>query len=381
VSARHLRAPSGLLLLGAAAGCILHTETINSAPEVVKISGPTEILKGIPAMFQAEVRDPDQPPQTLNVEWRVRPGMQSCPVTLDDAVNGGRPVVRGTEADPLRVSVDINDLEPFCVWAVVTDRERAQAFGGLPAKPTNQQPRAAIDVVKGKGVPTTAGLYELYSAFQLTGTGSMDPEGVDLAFRWEMIDPTGKRSTPPACPAPNEKDICFNADAPGAYVVTLRVFYEPASSSDPAAEAMRTLMVDQDRPPCIRFDTASPRLGLPQIPSDYRLPVSFEVTVDDDGDPYPEVDGRLSMHEFVWFVRPPTATQFVRLGSGSSPQLNIHVVKANSYGLGDTVQVRVLYRDRVMRDFRDCEMKNPDACALRDTTPRCYQWVTWTIQY
>ena len=381
MSARHPRAPSWLLLLGAAAGCILHTGDINRHPEVVKISAPEKLLMGQMAIFAAEVRDPDQPPETLAVEWRMRIGVQTCPGTLEDAIGTGMPVARGTQSDPRKVEVTPRSLDSFCLWAVVTDRERAQAFATHDAMVTDEPPEAAIDVVRSKPVPNTVGLYELYSSFQLTGTRSRDPERMGLSYRWELTDPAGKTTTPPGCPAPNDTDTCFPADVPGPYVVTLFVSIKGASSAEPAAMAMHTLTVDQDRPPCIRFDTASPRLGLPQIPSDYRLPVSFEVTVDDDGDPYPEVDGRLSMHEFVWFVRPPTVTQFVRLGSGSSPQLNIHTIKANSYGLGDTVQVRVLYRDRVMRDFKDCETKNPDACALRDTTPRCYQWVTWTIQY
>ena len=384
MSTRHGRGLPGLLLLGAATGCILHTGDINSYPEVVKVSGPVEIFKSKPALFQAEVRDPNQPPQTLAAEWRIRPGTQTCPLTLEDAVKGGTPLVRGTETDPLKVSVTRDGLESFCVWVVVTDREGAQAFAGVPRDVTDMAPSAVIDVVRSRPVNTAAGLYELYSAFQLTGTRSNDPEGVGLTFRWEVTDPAGKLTIDPACPAPTMGDACFPADAPGPYVVEMQVFYKGSTSVEPAARAMRTFMVDQDRPPCIRVETATPPLGLPRIPRSWDEDVNFEVTVDDDGDPYPEVDGRLSMHEFVWFIRAPKATEFVRLGAGSSPRINIHVLKAKTYGIGDTVQVRVLYKDRVPRVFTRCEMMNPptDACELRpEVKPPCYQWVTWTVQY
>lgn len=374
VAARRRCGALGALLVGAfgsgPSGCILHTDSINSPPEVVKIAPVGPLVTGT-NVFEAEVRDADQAADTLTITWRKGAGL--CPTTLDGAQRGG--TILEPDTHPARAKVPIQGLASFCLWAVATDDHGAAGFNTREISPVNLPPGAEITVVRSRPSRWTAGQYELYSTFQLAPPkpDSDDP----VTYRWTVADPSGKTSDGIACPPPDARDICFTADLPGEYKVTL-LARDQAGQMTPG---MMALLVEQDRPPCIRVESAMPRLGLPTFSRPLDDPVLFEITVDDDGDPYPEVEGRLSDHEFVWFVRGPQDTQFVRQSSGSSPQLNTFRL-APRFTFGDEVLVRVQYKDRVRdRDFGACHTANPDSCALRPGVPACYQWVTWKIQY
>lgn len=378
MAARGCSKAFGPLLAGAcgvaALGCILHTGSVNSPPEVVQISGPTaaDIMKG-PNTYRAVVRDPDQPAETLRISWYTNKGSNGCPNGLEAAEKLGEKLA--PETDPTTTTVVVQKPEPFCVWAVVHDAHDAAAFKVLAVAPTGLKPSSDITVVRSKPSPWAPGNYELYSTFQLAAP-KPDPDD-PATYHWTVTDPAGKSGDGVACPPPNAADVCVTADLPGRYVVRL----EARSPSAQRSNSTLDLLVEQDRPPCIRVESASPRLGLPTFSRPLDEPVLFEVTVDDDGDPYPETDGRVSEHEFVWYVKGPHDPQFVRQSSGSSPQLNTFRLTPR-FTFGDEVSVRVLYKDRVVdRDFTACFNQNPDSCALRMVVPICYQWVTWKIQY
>jgi hypothetical protein len=48
-----------------------------------------------------------------------------------------------------------------------------------------------------------------------------------------------------------------------------------------------------------------------------------------------------------------------------------------SFVIGDVVQIRVEYQDRVGRSLSSCDA-NADRCEL---VPGCAQWVTWTVYF
>jgi hypothetical protein len=352
----------GYLLLGAltaSPGCLLYTDAINHPPVVVTLMGPEKVNRGGSAVFDASVEDPDQAADSLLVEWRSQPPAKTeppCPAS------GGKLEAQGPAAEHRRLTLKVD--APLCVSVVVTDERGAPASSVRLVKVENQDPIAAIDVAKARMAP--GGLFELYSAIQLTGSKSTDPENDPLTFTWTVMTPDGKSRPAASCPQLKD-DACESLALPGRYTFTLQVRDELGGIK----ELSRPVEVGEDRPPCI--ETTTPDFRLPSVPQPSSMPLRFEVGfVDDDGEPYPEAADRSRM---VWEWRFDAMMPFSRqVGPMSQPALEFQSSDLAAHA-GRTLSVRLTYQDRVMRDLSKCA---GDRCEVQPDT-RCYQRVSWTV--
>jgi hypothetical protein len=261
--------------------------------------------------------------------------------------------------------------ETVCLTLVATDDRGASATRSKSIMILNRAPAVEIELVTGSAPPRTLedGRYELYSSFRVHAKTS-DPQNDPVTLDWTLTPPGGPAKPMPSCPDKSPSDGCFDADAPGAYLIAA----DASDGYDAAPPASRTLLVAPDRPPCL---IASPDTFKLSEATD--KPVKLSAVVDDDGDPYPPRSARPgAMSQFVWSMELMGVLK-AKGGLFQPPEL---VLPANEHRPGDLVHVRLQYLDRVDltggRDYSSCDPMALGNCALK---PGCYQWVTWTVQY
>ncbi len=360
------------IYLAAIPGCLL-SEPINVEPTIT-ITGPQALHRGETPTFVAVPTDSDSTVDSLRVDW----GRGAiCPTTIDLAKTA--PV----QGRGLNFSLKDLTLGPVCVWAVVTDAHGASAFSTLNAKVENRVPVAQIalpaTVGSAKNSLPTELMVSLYTMVRLSGAGSRDPDpGDKLSFQWSVTDPLGQVARPLRCPEGSnpEVELCFSADSPGVYVVTLLVLDGNDAPSEPA---LFRVQVRKDGPPCIVPEQTRPRVTLDRLIKRPGEIVKLEVgQVQDDGDPSPPAPGQATRSSFVWSFRPGKSGDFQRLGGVS---LNFFQL-SDDFRSGDIVQVRVEYEDRINREqeLAACRKRDVLLCAVEPMSA-CYQAVTWTVEY
>jgi hypothetical protein len=128
--------------------------------------------------------------------------------------------------------------------------------------------------------------------------------------------------------------------------------------------------IAEDQPPCIVgfSPTTLNTIGFAN------QGMTFQVSnVNDDGDPY--AGSGPTTGTFIWSYRTSTSGAFMRtLNLYNSNRLDFG---PNAFVIGDVVQVRVEYQDRVSRNFSSCD-SNADRCEL---VAGCAQWATWTVSF
>jgi hypothetical protein len=370
--------------------CLLYTDTINHAPDV-KLTGDVETtFHSIPGpRYHATAHDPDQSAQSLTYEWRRQLG--DCPKTRADAEMGE--IVGSSTPD---FQNDFDFASTFCVWVVVRDDHGAVDWDHLSTQVKHLPTTAAIQVVSPMEIAPDDH-FPLMSAIQLSGAQSRDPESDGkLTFQWSLTM-GAETINPDACPTAEDSELCFTGAKEGTYVATLTVH----DSRGGVATAMKTIVIDPDRAPCIErtdpeFATPQPdpRFGPTRIVRDPTKGMDvnyFEVkAVSDDLDPYPPLlDSRPSYYTFTytWWMDgedPNNPSGRRPAGQGQVAHLGF---RANDFRYGDTLFVRVQVNDRVQRDFRTCAQDKVDNCTLdKDVPPRppgheCFQWVTWRVEF
>jgi hypothetical protein len=360
---------SGCRLLAAAAastavaGCLLYTDQVNHPPTIVDLSGPVRVNRGDSAPFDATADDEDQTADSLILEWRAQPG--ACP-PLGAAPDAIPPAMAGPAATN-RSYVLKNVTDATCVWVVARDDRGAVAWKGKVVE-ANHPPEAVIDVVTGKMVAGDA--FELYSTVQLTGTRSTDADNdVVTIIGWSLTSPDLVTRPPEACPSAKD-DACVLLDRPGAYVLELAV----RDSQGGEGRAKRTLMVADDRPPCV--ETTMPDFRIGTIPHQSSQPLHFELSVaSDDGDPYPGAADRAML---IWEWRFDGDPAWLRQKVIPYAGLDFPPSALAAHA-GRSLAVRLSYLDRVMRDLSRC---TEASCELGPTVAdaHCYQRVGWTVQ-
>jgi len=103
----------------------------------------------------------------------------------------------------------------------------------------------------------------------------------------------------------------------------------------------------------------------------------------DDGDPLPSV-GRASEGAFSWSIRVFNPETKIEPEFQLLPHaFNSYTLRARQYRLGDRVEVRVEYRDRL--DVRDLKARDLSHCGRNDlscaTKPGCFVRVGWKVLY
>lgn len=344
-----------------AAGCLLYTDPINAPPSVSISRAEGKIVLREAVDLVAMASDPDQPASTLAFAWRQAP---TCPAP------GGEQEGAPSGTEP-RYPFVATTLEEVCVWVVVTDKHGATGADTVRITPTNQAPRAAMELVavtRTARAATSAGdLFELNTAFRASARQSADPDGHALTYAWALTDPAGAATVPRPCAA-DPAEVCFTLGTPGPHQLDLVV--KDALGAEGSAEPRR-LMVQEDRPPCIvDVRPAVPRVVWVDEPDDSRFEV---LSVDDDLDPFPLDGAPAPQTGFRWKYRIGTSGAFER----PTYSLPVYAFPKGTFRPGTIVQVRVEYHDRVTRDLAGCD-REAERCEL---APRCAQWVTWTVEY
>jgi hypothetical protein len=213
-------------------------------------------------------------------------------------------------------------------------------------------------------------LFELYGAVQLTGASSTDADGdVVTIVGWSLTSPDLTTRIPDACPSAKD-DACFLLDRPGPHVLELVV----RDSRGGEGRDKLTLMVADDRPPCI--ETTMPDFRIGTIPQQASAPLHFELDVaSDDGDPYPAAGERAQL---IWEWRFDGDPLWRR--NRVSPYAPLDFLpSALAAHAGGSLSVRLSYLDRVLRDLSRCTEANCELGAMV-TDAHCYQRVSWTVQ-
>jgi hypothetical protein len=349
------RSLATLVCLGGTAGCFLYTAPINSPPEV-NIITPTNVVRGQPAKFFADARDPDGDP--LTIEWSLSPG--ACPGPAEPKL---RPPTTGVE-NTFTVTPADEMAATYCVWVRVTDKYGASALRNVTVTAVNRRPEAAMEIQQPPR--NLAGTYDLYSTIRISAAPSSDQDGDQLTRQWTLRRfPPASQAMLTSCSPTSPEDLakCFFADVPGSYEVEL-VVNDTIDSSEPAREI---LTVDPDKLPCIGT-IPPPKLVLdPTVPRDFRV-----LEVRDDGDPFPYTPA--SQLTFFWSVRRGTDPWQMIPGHAL---LNVVRIEAQTFTVGELVSLRVEVQDR-QRVVVD------GGCGDRDTCPStgdCPQRVTWNLEY
>jgi hypothetical protein len=345
----------------AAAGCLLYTDHVNHRP-TVDLVGPERVNRGDSASFIATPADEDQSAGSLTLEWRSRPGACPPPGTGLEIMSA---MAGPAAANLTYVLADVTDAT--CVWVVARDERGAVAWKGKVVQ-ANHLPQAVIDVVMGKIVAGET--FELYSTVQLSGSHSTDADNDTVTVAgWSLTSPDLAIRTPEACPSAKD-DACILLDRPGAHVVELAV----RDSQGGQGRDKRTLMVADDRAPCI--ETTMPDFRIGTIPHESSAPLHFELNaVSDDGDPYPAAADRAVL---IWEWRFEGDPIWLRQRVMPHATLDFLPLELAAHA-GRSLAVRLSYLDRVMRDLSRCEEAS---CELGPAVAgaHCFQRVGWTFQ-
>ena len=326
--------------------------------QIEELNNP--LYRGQETTFKATVNDPDQGTDSLAVTWYVD---SSCDTAL------ARGQVRCLNGGGSACSYKPETLGPLCVVAEVTDRHGGTSTASGTFTVENRAPTARIVQTIPASTSTT---FPLQTNLTFSATDSSDPdpgETAHLTYQWTVTQPDGKKLSVDTCPSAQSPATCsFTSQDPGTYHVRL-VVTDPNKADSPPA--VLDMVIDQDRPPCI--EGVSPTTQSRTIAFVDQTNSLIVTLVNDDVDSYP---GSSQEGTFTWFLRRGTSGEFARLNETSnSNRLDIGV---GAFMVGDLVQFRVEYQDRIKRDFSACTKTNSTRCEL---VSGCAQWVTWEVLF
>jgi hypothetical protein len=351
---------------------------------------PAQVTSGMPVTYTARFSDDDTAADRSQFFWSSSwLGMLPdgpCLNAYQDALENQRSAKNVLPAQWANFAT----RTPYCVVAVARDNFgetfSAQRMitniinGGPPATPRVVSPKEATIAFSKQ--PTVA----IFSHVRLAAAemGELGPSD-ELQFVWAVKRPDGTTMPAPACDGamPPNSEVCFDVAGAGEYKVDL-----VTTEAGQTGRGSLNLKVE-DGPPCIGLTD-------PQVPVHTGSTTVFSLDgeekvlkvgqVVDDGDPLPSV-GRASEGAFVWSIRvvnPETTTeaQFQLLPYAI---FNSYTLPAGQYRLGDRVEVRVEYRDRL--DVRDLKARDLSHCGPSDlscaTKPggNCFLRVGWRVLY
>jgi len=353
----------------------------------VVISVPAQVTSGMPAKYTASFSDDPAAAGDAQFFWGSAAGMlpNDCQAAEESARENQRSlVVKTAEWESLAIR------KPYCVVAIARDKFNAEYTGqqvvttiingGPPAQPRLVSPKEAT-VLSTK--EATVGIFNQVR-FAAAAVGELSPSDV-LDFAWTVKRPDGTTMQPPGCDGalPPNSEVCFDVTGAGEYKVDLVT--TEAGQTGMGSFALKV----EDLPPCIRMTD-------PLVPIETGSTTVFSLDgeekvlkveqVADDGDPLPSV-GRASEGAFVWSIR------LVEPEAPVEPSFQIlphaifksYTLPAGQFRLGDRVEVRVEYRDRL--DLSDLKARDLSHCGVNDlscpTKPggNCFLRVGWKVLY
>jgi hypothetical protein len=358
------------IVVASSTQCQLLTDSVNRMPSVELRVTTMEIVLRQQVEFMATAQDPDEDARNLKLQWFAH-DRGDCPTNLAEA----RAVTDPQQGDKASFTMTPVKMGAFCVWVIVTDSQGARAFAGKRFEVVNGLPVAVVELV-GQAMATTIPertRLPLFSDLKVSGAKSNDREDKGtLIYEWKWQTPAGT-PTPAACDPtvspPSDQLKCWRLERPGDYQLELRVRDTLMAWSKPA---MMQLTVQPDDLPCI--ERTEPPFGLTSIVADPTQPLSFRLlSVTDDGDPYPTLDGGPPTGEVVWWRKLPGDEGFQRLTSTSMTTL---IFPGGRFRSGDVVEVRLDYRDR--QPEHDPLRCGTDAPTCPDKGD-CRQRVEWKV--
>jgi hypothetical protein len=347
------------MVLASPSACLLYTDSINMPPQVtIEVQTPEPFFRGVDVTFKAKATDPDEDPSRLHVSWR-------------HGENCGKARVNDEAAAASTFTFQPEKLGDHCVVTRVTDSLGAFVEKNTTFKVVNQAPKVVLDVAGPVSQTQTSG-YPLNSRIRVSAEKSVDPDPDQtnqLTFAWTLLRPNGETAdVTEGCPS---KFCSFVAEQPGAYAIRVTA----TDSDGAAASTEKAITIANDSVPCIIG--VSPDLS-PRLSADEDQ--LFIVTqVEDDVDPYPaQSSNSASQGSFQWLFR--TSTNLTAEWQALSPlfALNTITIPRGFVSAGSTIQVRVMYSDRIKRDFSKCWEGSGDRCEL---SAGCAQGLTWTVTF
>jgi hypothetical protein len=256
----------------------------------------------------------------------------------------------------------------YHVQVTVTDAYQMDNSASLDVVIAQDQPPTAV--IERTSPLSTATPLPLFSTLTFSAAKSTDPDmvnGDSLTFAWTIAKPDGTSLTAATCPSPQTPNVCsFSATNPGTYHVQVTA----TDSSKLSNANSLDVAVATDQPPCIVgfSPTTLSTIGFAN------QSLTFQVSnVYDDGDPY-TVSGPTT-GTFTWSYRTSTSGAFMR--TRNLYNSNRMDFGPGAFVIGDVLQIRVEYQDRVGRNLSSCDL-NADRCEL---VTGCAQWVTWTVYF
>jgi hypothetical protein len=352
----------------------LRTHTVTVADPRLDLRAPAMVVSGQEAEFTASY--PDEPELSARFSWAMASG---C-----DEARAKAMMNDGTIVDALKGPATYRPRIPrqgFCVAVLARDEFDVPVLAHLPvAKPINGEP--LIRLVTAVAAGTTAAqpvVVPIFSETQLAAGLENDflPHEM-VTFTWKVTGPGGAElaHTPCTGAVPAGVKICFQMPIEGSYQADLSI-----TEAGGTRAAKPLALQAKDHPPCIKvtnppFDTSGKLLGFEQLQRDFAV-----LEVHDDGDPLPP-PARPTQRAFKWFVRQPGSDTFDWLVNESFQNF---IIPARRYRALDRIEVRLEYRDRLgvtnpaARSLAHCKPEDP-LCAI-GPDPKCYQRVTWTVDY
>jgi hypothetical protein len=270
---------------------------------------------------------------------------------------------------------------PYCVFALARDKFGAEYTAQqIVDNILNGGPPALPRLVTPKEMPVG-----IFSQVRVAAAapGELLPSDV-LKFTWTVKRPDGTALPAAGCEGavPLDSEICFEVTDGGEYRIDLMT--EEALQTATGGLNLKV----EDRPPCIRLtDPTLPETGATTVLSlDGEQKVLKVEQVVDDGDPLPSV-GRASQGAFVWTIRTVKPGEEMTTPFALLPHaiFDRYTLPASQYRLGDQVEVRVEYRDRLgIRDPKALDLSHCKPTDLScETRPgsKCVLRVGWKVMY
>jgi hypothetical protein len=353
------------------------------------VSVPAQVMSGLPAQYTAQFSDDATLAGRTQFFWGSASGMLPdvpCQAAYQIALENLSDLVAKTAEWENTAS-----RQPYCVVAIAKDnfdvvyvgRQMVTSIvnGGPPATPRLVSPKDATITASG----ATVGIFS-HVRVAAAQMGELTA-GDMLDFTWTVKRPDGTAMPVSGCAnaTPPNSEICFDVTGVGDHKVDL-------VTTEAGQTGMGSLPLKvEDRPPCIRMTD-------PLVPIETGSTTVFSLDgeekvlkvgqVVDDGDPLPAV-GRASEGAFVWSIRllGPETTSTTTAPFQLLPHaiFSSYTLPAGQFRLGDRVEVRVEYRDRL--DISDLQARDLSHCGANDlscpTKPggNCFLRVGWKVLY
>jgi hypothetical protein len=345
------------------------------------ISVPAQVTSGMPAKYSARFSDDEALAAGTQFLWGASPAGMLPNGPCDTAYQGALENQASTAEweHPAARS-------PYCVVAIAEDNFGVQYVGRqMVTNILNGGPPATLRVVSPKETKVVAkqATVGIFSHVRLAAAEVGELTASDMIrFTWTVRRPDDTTMPAPGCAntLPPNSEVCFDVAGAGEYKVDL----ETKEGDQTGTDAL--ILKVEDRPPCIG-------MTVPQVPAETGSTTVFSLDgedkvlkvgqVVDDGDPLPSV-GRASEGAFSWSIRVFNPETKIEPEFQLLPHaFNSYTLRARQYRLGDRVEVRVEYRDRL--DVRDLKARDLSHCGRNDlscaTKPGCFVRVGWKVLY